>query len=235
MTDVLISGPAASTGPVIDPDAPGALWAVGAAGSADGLIDYPVSNRDMTADTRWASGRLTAMGITKGALLDFVHNYRECGQFWPYYMAAAAMGAPVMNGMATQWDVGRTEMYARRFDLRLIMGISGATIEGLKAFGHDPGKVFARAPVLIAREPAASMLEAGGLKPWRLTLLGPLLLTAAAGEGAPYDRSEWTVTADAGGRLLVSSGQERAARFDRLDTGLRGRVEGDRVFVDVAA
>ena len=233
MTDVLTSAPAA-TRAAFDPDAPEALWAVGAAETADGLIDYPVSNRDMVADTRWAGERLKAMGVTRGALLDFVHNYRECGQFWPYYMAAAAMGAPVMNGMATPWDVGRTEMYTRRFDLALIMGVSGATTEGLRAFGHDPAKVFAKAPVLIAREPAASELEAAGLRPWRVTLLGPLLLTAPAGDGAPYDTSQWTVEVDGEGRLLVSSGLDRAARYDRLDTGLRGRVENGLVFFDAA-
>lgn len=234
MTDVLSSAPAAMTRPAYDPDAPDALWAVCAAGSINGLIEYPVSNRDMGADTRWAGERLIAMGVTRGSLLDMIHNYRECGQFWPYYMAAAALGAPVMNGMATPWDVGRTEMYTRRFDLQLIMGVSAATVEGLKAFGHDPAVVFGKAPVLCAREPAASELEAAGLKPWRLTILGPILLTATPGEGAPYDASEWTVEADADGRLLVSSGAERAARFDRLDTGLRGRVDGGLIFVDPA-
>lgn len=234
MTDVLEHA-AAETRAAIDPDAPEALWAVGAAETAAGLIDHPISNRDMAADTRWAGARLKAMGVTRGALLDLVHNYRECGQFWPWYMAAAAMGAPVMNGMATPWDVGRTEMYTRRFDLALVMGISGATTEGLRAFGHDPARVFARVPLLIAREPAASELGSAGLKPWRLTLLGPLLLTAPAGEGAPYDTSQWTVEADGDGRLRVSSGIDRAARYDRLDTGRRGRVENGLVFVDAAA
>ncbi|WP_395649770.1 hypothetical protein [Brevundimonas sp.] len=234
MTDVLTPAPAA-TQAAFDPDAPDALWAVGAAETADGLIDYPVSNRDMVADTRWAGERLQAMGVARGALLDFVHNYRECGQFWPYYMAAAAMGAPVMNGMATPWDVGRTEMYTRRFDLALVMGIGGATTEGLRSFGHDSARVFAKVPLLIAREPAASELEAAGLTAWRLTLLGPLLLTAAPGEGAPYDTSQWTVEADGEGRLRVSSGSDRAARYARLDTGLRGRVENGRVFIDAAA
>ena len=234
MTDVLSPASAALI-PAYDPDAPEALWAVGAAHSSDGLIEYPVSNRDMAADTLWATGQLTAMGLTPGALLDIVHNYRECGQFWPYYMGAAAIGAPVLNGMATPWDVGRTEMYTRRFDLQVVMGVAAATTEGLRAFGHDPAVVFGKVPVLCAREPAASELEAAGLKPWRMTFLGPILLLAAPGQGAAYDVSQWAVEADAKGRLLVTSGAERAAQFDKLDTGLRGRVEGGLIYLDPQA
>lgn len=236
MTDILSpasTAPAAAS--AYDPDAPDALWAVGAAGSNEGLIEYPVSNRDVAADTTWAMKRLTAMGVTAGSLVDLVHNYREGGQFWPYYRAANELGAPVLNGMATPWDVGRTEMYTRRFDLQVLMGVSSDTVEGLKAFGHSPAEVLARPALLCAREPAASALEAEGLRPWRMTLLGPILLVAPSGEGAPYDASEWTVETDAEGRLLVTSGPHRAARFERLDTGLRGRVEGGLVFLDSAA
>lgn len=231
MTETLSADPVVPVSRSYDVEAPQALWAVGVADSIDGLIDYPISNRDMSADIRWATGRLGDLGVSKGALLDFVHDYRECGQFWPYYMAAAAIGAPVMNGMATPWDAGRTEMYTRRFDLGLVMGVNSATLEGLVALGHDPAEVFARTSMVCAREPGASELEAAGLNPWRLTLLGPLLLIAPANQGAPYDLSQWTVEADGEGCLLITACSDRAARFDRLDSGKRGRVEGGLVFL----
>lgn len=217
----------------LDPDAPEALWAIGSASVADGFVEYPLSNRDVEADVAWAERQLAALGVGKGALVDFIHNYRECGHFWPYYLAAHRLGAPAMNGMATPWDVARTEMYARRFELALIMGVAPETVEGLASFGHDPVKVLERPTCVAARGTAVAALAAGEREPHALTLFGPMILISAPGEaGAAYDASQWTVEADEAGRLLVSAKADRAARYDRLDTGFIGRVEDGRVHLD---
>lgn len=222
-----------SQSPALDPDAPEALWAIGGAAVADGFVEYPLSNRDVEADAAWAERQLTALGVTKGSLVDFIHNYRECGHFWPYYVAAYRLGAPAMNGMATPWDVSRTEMYARRFDLQLVMGAAPETVEGLASFGHDPVKVLGQAACVAARGTAVTALASGGREPHAMTLFGPMILISAPGEaGAAYDASQWTVEADAEGRLLVSTRADRAARYDWLDTGFSGRVEDGRVFLD---
>lgn len=222
-----------SHAPALDPDAPEALWAVGGAAVAGGFVEYPLSNRDVEADAAWAERQLTALGVVKGSLIDFIHNYRECGHFWPYYVAAYRLGAPAMNGMATPWDVSRMEMYARRFDLQLVMGVAPETVEGLATFGHDPVKVLSRPACVAARGSAVAALKAGGREPHALTLFGPMILISAPGEtGATYDASQWTVEADEAGRLLVSTKADRAARYDRLDTGFTGRVEDGRVHLD---
>lgn len=222
-----------SQSPALDPDAPEALWAIGGAAVADGFVEYPLSNRDVEADAAWAERQLAALGVGKGSLVDFIHNYRECGHFWPYYVAAYRLGAPAMNGMATPWDVARTEMYARRFDLALIMGVAPETVEGLASFGHDPVKVLERPACVAARGAAVAALAAGGREPHALTLFGPMILISAPGQtGAVYDASQWTVEADEAGRLLVSTKADRAARYDRLDTGFTGRVEDGRVHLD---
>lgn len=222
-----------SQAPALDPDAPEALWAVGGAAVADGFVEYPLSNRDVEADAAWAERQLAALGVGKGALIDFIHNYRECGHFWPYYVAAYRLGAPAMNGMATPWDVSRTEMYARRFDLTLVMGVAAETVEGLISFGHEPSKVLDQAACVAARGTAVAALAASGRAPHALTLFGPMILISAPGEtGAAYDASQWTVEADEAGRLLVSAKADRAARYDRLDTGFAGRVEDGRVHLD---
>ncbi len=217
-------------------DAPEAIWGVGSAPMASGLVHYPLSNRDVLADVDWARGQLQALGVEAGSLIDLVHNYSECGQFWPYYLAAIGLGAQVMNGMATPWDVGRIEMYVRRFPLRAVLGVSPQTVEGMAAFGFDAGKVFASLPVLGARGAAATALEALDLRPHRMTILGPLILIAAPGErDAAYDTKEWTLETDGEGRILLTSGVKRAARYDRLDTGFRGRVANGRVSLEDAA
>lgn len=222
-----------SQAPALDPDAPEALWAIGGAAVADGFVEYPLSNRDVAADIAWAERQLAGLGVTKGSLVDFIHNYRECGHFWPYYLAAQRLGAPAMNGMATPWDVSRTEMYARRFDLQLIMGVAPETVEGLVSFGHEPSKVLDQAACVAARGTAVEALAAGGRAPHALTLFGPMVLISAPGEtGAAYDASQWTVEADAEGRLLVSTRADRAAQYDRLDTGFTGRVEHGRIHLD---
>lgn len=216
-------------------DAPDAVWGVGSAPMAGGLVHYPLSNRDVLADVDWAEGRLRALEVEAGSLIDLVHNYSECGQFWPYYLAAMRLGAQVMNGMATPWDAGRVEMYARRFPLRAVLGVSPQTVEGMAMFGLDAGKVFTTVPVLGARGPAASALEALNLRPHRMTILGPMILIAAPGEdAAAYDAAEWTLETDGDGKILVTSGARRAARYDRLDTGFRGRVADGRVSIEEA-
>jgi hypothetical protein len=213
-------------------DAPDAIWGVGSAPAAAGLVHYPLSNRDVLADADWAERQLRALGVEAGSLIDLVHNYSECGQFWPYYLAAMRLGAQVMNGMATPWDAGRVEMYARRFPLHAVLGVTRQTVEGLAMFGLDAAKVFAGLPVIGARGPAASALEALDLRPHRMTLLGPLILIAAPGEDAAYDTAEWTLETDGERRILVTSGAARAARYARLDTGFRGRVADGRVSLE---
>ncbi|TCS08130.1 hypothetical protein [Caulobacter sp. BK020] len=206
-------------------DAPDAIWGVGSAPVAGGLVHYPLSNRDVMADVDWAEGQLRALGVEAGSLVDLVHNYSECGQFWPYYLAGMRLGAQVMNGMATPWDVGRIEMYTRRFPLRAVLGVSPQTVEGMAVFGFDAAKVFAAVPVVGARGAAASALQAMKLRPRRMTLLGPLILIAGPDEeAAAYDTAEWILETDGEGRILVTSGPKRAARYDRVDTGFRGQV-----------
>jgi hypothetical protein len=217
-------------------DDPGAIWAVGGAPTAAGLAHYPLSNRDVAADAAWARRQLAGLGVGAGSLIDLVHNYSECGQFWPYYLGAIELGAQVMNGMATPWDVGRIEMYARRFPLQAVLGVSPQTVEGMAAFGLDAARVLGGLPVIGARGAAAAALEAMGLRPHRMTLVGPMILFTAPGEAdAAYDTTEWRVEADGEGRLLVTSGPERAARYDRLDTGLRGSVAAGRIRLEPSA
>jgi hypothetical protein len=219
-----------------DPDAPASLWAIGTAPSAGGPVEYALSNRDVEADALWAARQLDALGIGQGSLIDLIHNYREGGQFWPFYLAALRIGAVVLNGMATPWDVGRTEMYARRFDLRAVVGVGEQTLEGLGSFGFDPAKVFDRLPVLVAREGAVAALKAAGLDPHSLAVVGPIVLISAPGEeGALYDTDEWAVEAQAEGRLSVTAVGPRACGFDRLDTGRTGRVVDGRIHLDPAS
>jgi hypothetical protein len=234
MTVALLDAPPV-TSAALTFDAPDAIWGVGSAPMAGGLVHYPLSNRDVLADADWAEGQLRALGVEAGSLIDLVHNYSECGQFWPYYLAAMRLGAQVMNGMATPWDAGRVEMYARRFPLHAVLGVGAQTVEGLAMFGFDPGKVFANLPIVGARGRGASALEALNLRPHRMTLLGPLILIAAPGEdAAAYDAAEWTLETDGDGRILVTSNAKRAARYDRLDTGQRGRVAAGRVSIEDA-
>lgn len=231
MTTAVLDAPPV-TSAALTFDAPDAIWGVGSAPAAGGLVHYPLSNRDVLADVDWAKGQLRALGVKAGSLIDLVHNYSECGQFWPYYLAAMRLGAQVMNGMATPWDAGRVEMYARRFPLHAVLGVTRQTVDGLAMFGLDAAKVFGDLPVIGARGPAASALEALDLRPHRMTLLGPLILIAAPGEDAAYDTAEWTLETDGEGRILVTSGPGRAARYERLDTGLRGRVVDGRVSLE---
>jgi hypothetical protein len=115
-------------------------------------------------------------------------------------------------------------MYLRLFEVDLAFGASGATLETLKAMGHDPAKVFSPAKTLVVLPEAWEPLRAGGLKPWRLLWLGPIFaLDPGDGSGGRFDTSQWSLEAVDGELRITSHG--RTTAFDRARTGVAGRVE----------
>lgn len=201
------------------------LWAIGCARVPAGVLPYPVSWRDIDADTRWAQQLLRAMGIGRGALVHLSHFYSELAQLWPFYQAVRDLGAVLANGMPSGFDAYRLEMYLRRFQLAAAIGIAPDTLNSLEQSGHDLRKLFARTEVLVALPGAWERLRAIGFKPWRMLPLGPLLaIEPPDGSGARFNNREWQVT-NSGGQLQLSAGPQRACAFRELETGIAGMVE----------
>jgi hypothetical protein len=95
----------------------------------------------------------------------------------------------------------------------------------LAAAGHGLAKVLGRVGRVSAQPGAWERLAEAGLKPWRVTWLGPMLaVDPCDGSGGRFDASQWTLEA-VGGEILITSRPHRTARFERQATGVRGRIE----------
>jgi hypothetical protein len=102
------------------------------------------------------------------------------------------------------------------------MGLTAETLAGLEAFGHDAVKALS-GPVVWARPSAHARLAGSGVDLYRWRGVGPAIALECKHRGLHVDRLEWTVEEE-GGELLVSSRLERCDDFDRLRTGVRGRL-----------
>jgi hypothetical protein len=205
---------------------PGApdLWAVGRANLASGAIDVPISWNDIDRDVAWASKMLDELGVKAGDLCLYSFLYAQSAQFWAFLKAGFDRRSRVATGSAWAWDAYRHEMYLRLFGVRMAFGASEATLDSLTAMGHDPAKVFAGAPILVLLENAADRMRAAGLKPWRLTWLGPIFaLDPGDGSGGRFDDAQWELESIDGAIAVTSLG--RTTPFERADTGIAGRIE----------
>lgn len=201
------------------------LWGIGCVRAPAGVLPYPVSWRDVDVDARWMQRQLGEMGVVPGSFVHICHFYADLAQAWPFYQGARNIGAVFANGMPTSYDAYRLEMYLRRFRLQAAIGVTEDTLDGLVQGGHDPAVIYANAAVTAAHPGAWERLRSFGFRPWRLRALGPLYTVEAPDEsGGRFDNREWRVQCE-DGRLLLSAAHQRAARFERLDTGLRGRLE----------
>lgn len=201
------------------------LLGIGSVRTAQGTLEYPFSWRDAEIDINWMADDLRRLQIERGSLIHITHSYKDIVQFWPIYHGARVLGAVYANGMATPFDAYRLEMYLRRFKFDVVFGTTVETLDGLQQGGHDIGKVFSTARLCIALPDAAARLREAGVAAGNLLMVGPFLaIEAAPGEGARFNNREWTVEA-IDGELHVTSTSPRAARFERIATGVKGRVE----------
>jgi hypothetical protein len=203
------------------------LWGVGQAwraAAAGGPVPCALSHADAHADAAWLEDLLESMGVRPGDVGYISYMNDQMAQYWPLFMACVSLGVPLATGMDMRFDASRLEMFLRRLPLKFVFGLSNELLLGLKATGHDLRAVLSRAAVLVAGPDTWAELEQLQLPHWKLLLLGPALAVQPPGGGGfVFDTREWQLTED-GGKLLITGAPVRAGRFERFDTGLRGRV-----------
>jgi hypothetical protein len=182
----------------------------------------PFSNAESERATAFYLRILSTFHFRTGLNVMVTAQLNECLQFLPFERAAMAYGQVVCSADSTLYDAGRVESILRRFQPVAVAGLSAETLAGLEAFGHDAVKILT-GPVVWARPAAYARLRGSGvdLRAWRE--LGPAVALECHHKGLHIDRQEWTVAVE-DGELLVSSRLERCDTFDRLRTGVRGRL-----------
>jgi len=212
------------------------LWGVGQAEFPSGIVPLPVSWEEMERDTAWAGRMADLMGLAPGQFVLYTLNHAQSAQMWPWLHVSFRRKARFATVMPMAWDASRLEMYARRFAVDHLFGLSSVTLDGLAAAGHDPIAVMRRIGRISAQPGAWERLTEAGLKPTRLTWMGPLLVfDPCDGTGGRFDFTQWDLEG-VDGEIVLTSGPGRTARFEREQIGVKGRIatiDGEpRLFVD---
>jgi hypothetical protein len=200
------------------------LWGVGTFGAADDpRASWEISHDEIGRDIAAATEVLQALDVAGGRVL-VCSMLREAGQFWPYVVGTVLAGAQLSCTDATEGDAARVAMFLDGMEYGVVLGITGAVLDGLAALGRDYADVFGRVRVLGARPGAYERLEAAGLAPTRFVLCGPAVAIGREPGGPAYaPEAEWALDSDAG-RIVVSSRRPRAQPFDRTPTAVRGEI-----------
>jgi hypothetical protein len=216
-------------GRTVDPRAPGELaarWAIGLLRLPNEVRTYTVSLRDIDADTRWARRVFARLGVVAGRPLHLIGAGCDNEILWPYENALIGMRVPFGVAEPVAIDAPRSDMFLRRFRMQAVIGMSAALVNALVELKRDLRALLGDATV-VALPDAVAILRAAGLAPWTMLPLGPIFaFESPQRDGALYDESEWLVESH-DGELLVSSVAARACRFERLRSGVPGRVEID--------
>jgi hypothetical protein len=200
------------------------LWMVGCLRIAGLSLPYPLSERDMAADIKFARNFFQKFEIGSGFRMLFASGSSEYAQFWPYEAALESLGACVALADNHVFDAGRSEMFIRRLDVAGAFGIGEQVLIGMKQMGFDLAKVFSKVPLIFARDAAADELKALGLSPWKMVSLGPCYAYIAPDGTSFHNKDEWLLES-IDQNILVSSRHARANSFVRLPTGVKGHVD----------
>lgn len=192
--------------------------------AARGLrMAYPMSHRDIEADTRWGERFLASVGVVAGDTVAVSVACSELGHFWPYESAVERLNACVAMAENISFDARRTEMFLRRFQVRAALGVSEEVLNGLDMAGLSLHKTFASTPLVFARDGAADRLQQAGLAPWRMVTLGPLFAFVSPQGKVHYDQDEWLLES-IGGEVHVTARQSRALPLFRLPIGIKAEA-----------
>jgi hypothetical protein len=216
---------------------PPAVWGVGRVVVDGEVTPWPVAEADIEDESESLAPRLAELGLEPGGLVLIVSMLSQAMHAVPLERAAGKLGALYSSADATPFDAFRVAALVRQLEPQVIVGITGAVLDGLVEAGHDPADALGPVPTVVAADgDAHARLHAAGMTPRRSVQLGPT--TAIEGPDQPgpvFDTARWAVE-EVDGELAISNLVPRLIEARRLRTGVRGRVvEEGRVSVSGSA
>ena len=134
------------------------------------------------------------------------------------------------------FDASRTSMFLQRLPVKAVFGLAGDTLAALANEDPPLSELLADVEIVWARPDAVAHLSGTAPQVLPFVHLGPALALGVPGQpGALVNAAEWAVDTE-DGELVVSNTAERATRFDRTPTGVRGSVRsvsGGAVVLDL--
>ena len=131
----------------------------------------------------------------------------------------------IYNADESPFEANRIEMFIRRMNPAVVIGVSAGVLQGLTSMGHDPAQLFAGRTVWCRDFASYEQLRAAegiALRHWRQ--IGPAAaMECVAGAGLHVDAEEWQLeTQD--GEILVTNRLDRFPKIVRQTTGLKGSI-----------
>lgn len=215
--------------PIMGSPTDDSVMMIGCIRTAHATCSYPVSFRDVHADSRFGMSMFERMGVGPGSTVLVTSGSSEYAHFWPYQIAVMELEGCVAIAENFIFDAGRSEMFMRRLPIKVAFGISDAILNGMDSMNLDIATAFAPAEAICAREGAADRLQALGFAPWRMVSFGPAYGFVSPDGETFYDDQEWLLE-EMGGELVISARTARALPLVRMPTAIRGTVDDKHQF-----
>jgi hypothetical protein len=187
---------------------------------------YPVSEAEIRRAARAYLRVLDSYSIAPRSQVLIVSLASQVAYFMPLERALEERNWVISYADASVFDAARVEMFARRFNVAAVFGVSQETLKGFDALGHVPEHVFA-GRIVWATPGAYARLSPGNgytLRQW--AELGPAVgVECAIGDGLHVSSEDWCLETTEGGELLVSSRLPRLVPFERWPSGLHGELD----------
>jgi hypothetical protein len=189
------------------------------------FVEFPVGRPELVRDTAWVRRILEQYGLGSGAHLLNVSGGWEVPWTDPLLQACRQLHVVYSNAELFSWDAKRAEMFIRRLDPDMVIGITGEYLASMASI-VEPVERLGSVRHLLLRPDARDAAGDFGLGGFRLySPLGPAIgLECPFGTGLHVDPDEWRVTAH-DGELRISTAGDRLARLADQDIGLAGRLD----------
>lgn len=187
-------------------------------------VDLPYSTLEAERSARAMLKVLSTFHFRAGQNMLITALFDEGAQLLGAERAIMHYNMVAVSADSSLFDARRVESIARQFSLAGALGISQATLEGLRSLGHDPVQLL-NGMVVWARPGAyEELVDKPGIKVYRWLELGPAVaIECSAAAGAHIDRFEWLVDEE-DGEVVLSSRLERCQPFEHYRTGVQAKV-----------
>jgi hypothetical protein len=191
----------------------------------EGFVEFPLGRPELARDTAWTQRVLESYGLAPGAHLVNISAGWQSPWIVPLLDACRSLHVIYSNVEAMTWDAKRAEMFIRRLNPEMVIGMDGAFLTSLANI-VEPAERLGPVPHLLLRPDAREVARDLGLDGFRLfSPLGPAIgIECRHGTGLHVDPDEWTVDA-VDGELRISTTGDRLARLRDQELGLGGHLD----------
>ena len=166
---------------------------------------------------------LRSFRFAPGSTILTISTVPEIVQYGVFERAVQMLGMLGINADDSPFDAGRVESISRQFRPAAICGVSAATIEGLRALGHDPAECVGGRTVWARPDAYVAVAALPGVDARRVVSIGPAFALECAHGSVHYDAREWLIRA-VDGTLRISSRHLRAQHVQDFDSRIPGDV-----------